>query len=612
MSKTVLYEEQLAQSNTLDKETSGSTVVRRRRWFGKWNLPTIEILAVVILALIGAIFQAHGSTAHPAPINDDEGTYVAQAWAVLTGLGPNHGPAQYTYWYDHPPLGWIQVAVYAWITGMFAHGHILTTLLARRMMTYYFFVDELTLYYILRRLGANTILRFVGVALFVLTPLSLFYLRQVFLDTIATPWLLLSIAAMVSKRSWLGRAVMSGGFLGIAVLSKETLALFLPAAIVYIWLNVEGRIRRYALVLFLGASGIVVVFYFLFAILRGELLPGANHTSLIGAIEWQLVQRSGGGSVLTPDTSNYFTVEAWLGLARPFIYASVASSVLCLTRRSTAFIGVSILVGTAMLSRSSGYLPAMFITVYIAQGVLSIVLSSQILIDLIISLTTKITSRVKDDHAVIIDLRQEEPVLLTSSGIGVSLNDRRTLQWRRWLSVVLTVLLSATGAYLLYPTYKANDTILLSNAKSTNFWLPLGQAERWIGSHISRKSVLLTDDYVWTDFVDEGFAPTHVVWLWKYGPDPEVVARYPNPLRDITYIISTGKVRSNLLLPSGRWDARDEATVRTNVLHRDYYVFEHSKVIKRFGSGQFRVSIREVINGPAICARQCLVNALEP
>ncbi len=33
---------------------------------------------------------------------DDEGTYVSQALAVLDG-----SLAPYTYWYDHPPLGWI-------------------------------------------------------------------------------------------------------------------------------------------------------------------------------------------------------------------------------------------------------------------------------------------------------------------------------------------------------------------------------------------------------------------------------------------------------------------------------------------------------------------------
>ena len=43
--------------------------------------------------------------------SDDEGTYLAQAWAVREGLGLAH----YTYWYDHPPLAWIQLALVSWI-----------------------------------------------------------------------------------------------------------------------------------------------------------------------------------------------------------------------------------------------------------------------------------------------------------------------------------------------------------------------------------------------------------------------------------------------------------------------------------------------------------------
>jgi hypothetical protein len=39
---------------------------------------------------------------------DDEGTYVAQAYAVSRLGDLSH----YTYWYDHPPLGWIQIAVW--------------------------------------------------------------------------------------------------------------------------------------------------------------------------------------------------------------------------------------------------------------------------------------------------------------------------------------------------------------------------------------------------------------------------------------------------------------------------------------------------------------------
>ncbi len=47
---------------------------------------------------------------------DDEGTYTAQAWAI-THLGEL---THYTYWYDHPRTGWIQIAGYTSLTGAFA------------------------------------------------------------------------------------------------------------------------------------------------------------------------------------------------------------------------------------------------------------------------------------------------------------------------------------------------------------------------------------------------------------------------------------------------------------------------------------------------------------
>ena len=46
---------------------------------------------------------------------DDEGTYTAQAWAIEHW----HTLAHYTYWYDHPPVGWIQIAGWTWLTDAF-------------------------------------------------------------------------------------------------------------------------------------------------------------------------------------------------------------------------------------------------------------------------------------------------------------------------------------------------------------------------------------------------------------------------------------------------------------------------------------------------------------
>ena len=62
-------------------------------------------LTAVVLA-----FLAWNITGFPTA-SDDEGTYLAQAWAVQHGQGLAH----YTYWYDHPPLAWIQLAGLAWL-----------------------------------------------------------------------------------------------------------------------------------------------------------------------------------------------------------------------------------------------------------------------------------------------------------------------------------------------------------------------------------------------------------------------------------------------------------------------------------------------------------------
>ena len=81
--------------SSLDRRVS----LRRR-------LPLVAgALYVVPLMAIAAIARWVNIAGSPQRV-DDEGTYVAQAWAVL-----RHGElAHYTYWYDHPPLGWIQLA----------------------------------------------------------------------------------------------------------------------------------------------------------------------------------------------------------------------------------------------------------------------------------------------------------------------------------------------------------------------------------------------------------------------------------------------------------------------------------------------------------------------
>src|SRR5690606_3046573 len=72
-----------------------------------------DLLLCGVLLVAILLVQGWNISAYPT-LSDDEGTYLAQAWAVQEGRGLAH----YTYWYDHPPLGWIQLAVLTWIPAM--------------------------------------------------------------------------------------------------------------------------------------------------------------------------------------------------------------------------------------------------------------------------------------------------------------------------------------------------------------------------------------------------------------------------------------------------------------------------------------------------------------
>ncbi len=69
--------------------------------------------SAVLVGVVILVVNAWNITGYPG-LSDDEGTYLAQAWAVRNGSGLAH----YTYWYDHPPFGWIQLAGLSWLPPM--------------------------------------------------------------------------------------------------------------------------------------------------------------------------------------------------------------------------------------------------------------------------------------------------------------------------------------------------------------------------------------------------------------------------------------------------------------------------------------------------------------
>ena len=111
---------------------------------------------------------------------DDEGTYTAQAYAV-SAFGQL---AHYTYGYDHPPLGWIQIAGYAQLTGAFAR-YDLAVLAAREAVVIASLISVILVWALGRRLGLGRAASAAAALIFAISPLALQFHRTVYLDNIA-------------------------------------------------------------------------------------------------------------------------------------------------------------------------------------------------------------------------------------------------------------------------------------------------------------------------------------------------------------------------------------------------------------------------------------------
>ncbi|MED7828938.1 phospholipid carrier-dependent glycosyltransferase, partial [Streptomyces chiangmaiensis] len=155
------------------------------------------LLCGVLLTVILTV-QGWNITRFPT-FSDDEGTYLAQAWSVQQGRGLAH----YTYWYDHPPVGWIQIALITWPASLIDQD-AMTVVTMRYAMLLVSGMSAVLLYVLARRLGLPRWAAGLGMALFGLSPLAVVLQREIFLDNIAVMWMLLAfcLAASPSHHLW--------------------------------------------------------------------------------------------------------------------------------------------------------------------------------------------------------------------------------------------------------------------------------------------------------------------------------------------------------------------------------------------------------------------------
>ena len=283
------------------------------------STPQTVLTRVLLLGslLTGAISHGYHLFLYPLYITD-EGIYMERAWSVLReGLF-----SPYTYYYDHAPAGWLVIASWvALLPHQFeAFGNAINT--GRVLMLLVHLASVYLLFQTTRRLSGSLMAAVVACFFFNLSPLAVYYQRQVLLDNLMVFWVLLSLYLASSDDRRILTPLLSGLALGMGVLTKENAIFFMPVIgyLLYSKVRPRGNYRFALSFWFFGAFSIISL-YFLYAVLKNELLPAhlsfnlnqppAAHVSLLYTI-WQQLHRAQGG-ILDPHSLFWtFSLDAWL------------------------------------------------------------------------------------------------------------------------------------------------------------------------------------------------------------------------------------------------------------------------------------------------------------
>ncbi|MFF3918226.1 ArnT family glycosyltransferase [Streptomyces sp. NPDC001852] len=502
--------------------------------------PDLLLCGLLLTAIL--VVQGWNIAAYPT-LSDDEGTYLAQAWAVQQGRGLAH----YTYWYDHPPLGWIQIALLSWIPSAISPGSM-TVGTMRLTMLLVSGISAVLVYVLGRRLSLPRWAAGLGMALFGLSPLAVVLSREIFLDNIAVMWLLLAFCLAASPSRHLWHHFGAGLAAATGVLTKETMLVVLPALFVTMWRHSHRDTRKFALTGAVTGCALAGFSYPLFALLKGELFPGAGHVSLWDGITYQM-SRPGSGFILDAGSGSYGVLHSWLYYDRVLPLGGLAAALLLLltrrwsvTARALAGPAITVAVLAAVALRPGGYLPAMYVIG--ALPFLSLVLAGGAA-----SVAHAVTSRWRTQ------------------------GEKRYVTGGRY--ALAAALALAAGAYVVPHWYDGDRTAVTADANG-----PYRQASHWLSTEVAdpKDTRVLVDDALWLDLVHAGYRPgLGAIWFYKADLDPAVTKTMPHGWRDIDYVVAS---------PTVRRDARNLPNVRAAI--------RHSTPVATFGSGPDRIEIRQV------------------
>jgi hypothetical protein len=440
----------------------------RKHWQGTATVAGLLLFVGVVTAV--------NLTGYPQRY-EDEGTYTAQAWAMLKLLQVSH----YTNWYDHPFFGWAQLA--GWLQATLGFSRYDSSIAAaREFMLVTRLISCGLLYLLARRLDVRKSFAAMAVLLFGLSPLSAMFGRQVFLDNVAMPWLLAAFVLALTPRKHLGAFIGSGACMAMAVLSKETVLLLLPALIYTAWQNRDSRNWRYALTCFGISFAMLGLLYPLYAALKSELFEGPGHVSLIGAIKWQLFSRQASGSIFDQESYAHWVITVWSGRDPWLLGLGIGLIPLALIFRRLRPITLALLIQVAMMLRP-GYLPVPHAIAMLPFAALMIAGFADSLWNL-------------------------KPCLFR-------------LNWTRQAPRIAVLVGLMTFLIAIAPEW----WVRLHEQMTRDADKPAREAIAWIDQHLPRTETLAVDSILWLDLVNAGFPRDKVIWDYKLDTDIEVTSK---------------------------------------------------------------------------------------
>lgn len=496
-------------------------------WLRRHRLD-VAILTFVLL-LCGTI-SAVNMTGYPQRF-EDEGTYVSQAWAVKE----QGALAHYTYWYDHPPVGWVQMTGHLFGTNaMERYGSAITA--GREFMLILHLLTIVLLFALARRLGMGSIASGVGALAYGLSPLAIEFSRYVLLDNVALPWTLAAFFLALSPRKHIVTAMGAALCMAIAILSKETFLVLMPALLYGLWTASDKRNRRFVLTAFGVIFATVCGFYALYAALKNELFPGQGHVSLLGTLFWQVFGREGSGSILDPQSGSRGLVGYWLDIDAWLLVLGTVTLPFAFIFRRLRAVALALLIGLLLMLRN-GYLPYPYVIMLLPFAAL---VFAGVLQYALINHAKFAGSHIKG-------LPARMGVLAVVVGIVVFIAPN----WYNKIEAITTKDLDASSR----------------------------QAVDWIDQRVSRDQRLVVESALWTDLQDKGFSRPDPVWLYKTETDPEV-AKEIGGWEGIDYVVLNGPTLG------GKNFDQTFPTVNEAIMH--------AKVVAEFGENNQKIVIYEV------------------